>query len=106
MQIALGMFFTLLSLFIISASTSSGDGHTGEGVSAHLIEKKEDLGYDPIQAGAKDPNSTEKQDGTGPRNSAKARTDSDDEEDADGETLGDGKKGAHTFPVSAVTIQF
>jgi hypothetical protein len=70
MQIALGMFFTLTSLFIISASTSSGDGHTGEGVSAHLIEKKEDLGYDPIQAGTKDPDSKEKQDGTGLKGSA------------------------------------
>lgn len=57
MQIGLGMFFTLLSLFIISASTTTGSNAAGEGVSAHLMEKKEDLGYDPVQAGSKDPNS-------------------------------------------------
>ena len=55
MQITLGMVFTLTALFIISASTTSGDSAAGEGVSAHLMEKKEDLGYDPVQAGTKDP---------------------------------------------------
>ena len=41
MQIILGMFFTLLSLFIISSSTKSEKGSSAEGINGHLLEEDE-----------------------------------------------------------------
>mmetsp|Transcript_13118 Transcript_13118/g.22151 ORF Transcript_13118/g.22151 Transcript_13118/m.22151 type:complete len:141 (+) Transcript_13118:698-1120(+) len=53
LQIGLGLFFTMVSLFVISGSTHSDDETLANEMGAHMMEKKEDLDERPEEGDLK-----------------------------------------------------
>ncbi len=60
-EIILGLFFTFLSLLVVGGSTTKGDDTVTDTMSAHMMEKEEEVAYQKVdvEAGGKKVDATE-----------------------------------------------